>query len=93
MLENFDMTVIKATAMSMAFILAVGNIIINFIIKTKKEELREQLNKISDNRILNMKVMLQSSDSFYEDDIIDLFLKNNGNNEDVEELAGRYTGI
>ena len=50
------------------------------------KELRKQLNKISDNRILNMKVMLQSSNSFYEDDIIDLFLKNNGNNEDVEEL-------
>ena len=47
MLENFDMTVIKATAMSMAFILAVGNIIINFIIKTKKEELREQLRNMT----------------------------------------------
>lgn len=48
MLKNLDMTVIKATAMSMAFILAVGNIIINFIIKNKKEELREQLRNMTD---------------------------------------------
>ena len=48
MLENLDMVVIKATAMSMTFILAVGNIIINFIIKNKKEELREQLRNMTD---------------------------------------------
>ena len=47
MLENFDMTVIKATAMSMAFVLVVGNIIINFIIKNKKEELRDQLRNMT----------------------------------------------
>ena len=48
MLENLDIVVIKATAMSMAFILVVGNIIINFIIKNKKEELREQLRNMTD---------------------------------------------
>lgn len=48
MLENLDMVVIKATAMSIAFILVVGNIIINFIIKNKKEELREQLRNMTD---------------------------------------------
>lgn len=48
MLENLDIVVIKAIAMSMAFILVVGNIIINFIIKNKKEELREQLRNMTD---------------------------------------------
>ena len=48
MLKNLDMTVIKETAMSMTFILAVGNINIKNIIKNKKEELREQLRNMTD---------------------------------------------
>ena len=48
MFENLDMTVMKATALTIALVLVVGNIIINFVIKNKKEKLKKQLRNMSD---------------------------------------------
>lgn len=48
MFGNLDMTVMKATALTIALILVVGNIIINFIIKNKEEKIKKQLRNMTE---------------------------------------------